>query len=82
MLSNSRYLKHLRDIASEQHTRQADIQEMLLEREEKGKIEGKREGKIEVARSLIDQGVDDWIISNATGLSELEIQKLREGKSP
>jgi predicted transposase/invertase (TIGR01784 family) len=72
------YLKHLRDIASEQHTRQADIQEMLLEREVKGKIEGKRE----VALNGIKAGLDNKTIESLTGLAEDEIQKLRHENSP
>ncbi|MEM9341365.1 MAG: hypothetical protein AAGA66_21725, partial [Bacteroidota bacterium] len=72
------YLKNLMNIASERHTKDADIEDLLLKREEKGKIEGKVEGKVEVAKNLIEQGFDDKTISLATGLSEIEIQQLRK----
>ena len=44
----------------------------------KGKIEGKIEGKTEMALSLLKMGVDVGIISEASGLSVEEIQKLTE----
>ncbi|MEM6829020.1 MAG: hypothetical protein AAF551_00800 [Bacteroidota bacterium] len=68
-----KYLKHLMDIASEQHTKQADIQDLL--------VRERREGKIEVARNLIDQRIDDPFISIATGLSQEEIQQLRKERN-
>ena len=71
-----KYLKHLMDIASEQHTKQADIQDLLLK--ERG--EGKIEGKIEVTINGIKAGLDNKTISTLTGLSEAEVQKLREEK--
>ncbi|MEM9340639.1 MAG: hypothetical protein AAGA66_18040 [Bacteroidota bacterium] len=61
------------DIASEQHTKQADIQDLLVR--ERG------EGKIQVVRNLIDQGLDDPFISVATGLSQEEIQQLRKERN-
>lgn len=66
-----KYLKHLMDIASEQHTKQADIQD-LIEKERK-------EEKIAVAQNGIKAGLDNKTISLLTGLSETEIQQLREG---
>lgn len=41
-----------------------------------GKIEGKSERSIEVAISLIKQGVPSDIVAKATGLSKEEIEKL------
>ncbi|NJM94393.1 MAG: hypothetical protein HC842_06775, partial [Cytophagales bacterium] len=73
-----RYLKHLMDIASEQHTKQADIEDLLLESKKEGIIEGKLQGVVEVARNLIKQGLGNDLIAAATGLSEEEIQRLRE----
>ncbi|MEM6831261.1 MAG: hypothetical protein AAF551_12165, partial [Bacteroidota bacterium] len=72
------YLKNLMNIASERHTKNADIEELLVKREEKGKIEGKIEEKIEVAQNGIKAGLDNKTISMLTGLSEEEIQQLRE----
>ena len=47
----------------------------------KGKIEGKAEGEInkarEIAKKLINSGVDIVIIIKSTGLSKVEIQKLK-----
>ncbi|MEM9340485.1 MAG: Rpn family recombination-promoting nuclease/putative transposase [Bacteroidota bacterium] len=75
------YLKNLMNIASERHTKNADIEELLVKREEKGKIEGKIEEKIEVAQNGIKAGLDNKTISMLTGLSEEEIQQLREKKN-
>ena len=61
------------------------IEKTLIEDNyEKGKIEGKAEGiaegiekgKIEVAKSLISQGIDLSIVSTASGLSAEELSKL------
>ncbi|MEM9340936.1 MAG: hypothetical protein AAGA66_19530 [Bacteroidota bacterium] len=72
-----KYLKHLMDIASEQHTKQADIKDLLVR--ERG--EGKVEGKIEVAQNGIKAGLDNKTISMLTGLSEEEIQQLRKERN-
>jgi predicted transposase/invertase (TIGR01784 family) len=47
---------------------------------QKGKIEGKKEGKIETAKTGILKGYDNSIISDLTGLSFEEIEKLRAEK--
>jgi predicted transposase YdaD len=43
----------------------------------KGKEEGIKEGKIETAKNLISLGLDIEIIRNATGLSIMEIENLK-----
>ena len=43
---------------------------------DEGRIEGKKEGKIEVAKALKENGVSSEIISKTTGLTEREIDKL------
>ena len=43
-----------------------------------GKREGKKEGKLETARELIKRGVDINIITEATGFSREELEKLVE----
>lgn len=43
---------------------------------EMGKQEGKRQEKIEIAKKLIGMGVDIRTITNATGLSQEEIDIL------
>jgi hypothetical protein len=43
-----------------------------------GKKEGKKEGKLETARELIKRGVDINIITEATGFSREELEKLVE----
>ncbi len=43
-----------------------------------GKDEGKREEKIEIAKKLLNVGVDIEIIKSTTGLEDEEIQKLKE----
>jgi predicted transposase/invertase (TIGR01784 family) len=44
---------------------------------EKGKQEGKEERNVEIAKKLLKQDLSSEIISNATGLSKEEIEKLR-----
>jgi predicted transposase/invertase (TIGR01784 family) len=41
-----------------------------------GKVEGKIEGKIEVAKKLLDTHLSIALISEATGLSLEEIEKI------
>ena len=43
---------------------------------EEGKLEGKLKGKLEIAKALKESGVSTEIISNTTGISEGEINKL------
>jgi len=45
--------------------------------EEKGKIEGKIEEKIETAKNFIKKGYDNEIIKDGTGLTDEQIDKLR-----
>ena len=42
-----------------------------------GKIEGKAEGKIEIAKSSLLENIDINTISRITGLSVTEIEKLK-----
>ena len=41
-----------------------------------GKLEGKQEGKLEIAKALKVSGISTKIIIEATGLSEIEVNKL------
>jgi len=59
-----KYLKELRDIASEQHTKMADAQDLI------------RKGKIEVAQNLKLMGLSNADIKTATGLSDEDVDKL------
>jgi len=59
-----KYLKELRDIASEQHTKMADAQDLI------------RKGKIEVAQNLKLMGLSNSDIKKATGLSDEDIDNL------
>jgi predicted transposase/invertase (TIGR01784 family) len=59
-----KYLKELRDIASNQHTKMADAQDLI------------RKGKIEVAQNLRQMGLSLPDIKKATGLSDEEIENL------
>ena len=86
------YLKHLHDLASEQHTKMADVAELLAKAEAKAKAEGeevgkakgiaegeeigKAKGKAEIARNLKQIGLSVSDIAKATGLSANEIEKL------
>lgn len=59
-----KYLKELRDIASEQHTKLADAQDLI------------KKGKVEVAQNLKSMGLSNSDIKKATGLSDEEIESL------
>jgi len=59
-----KYLKELRDIASEQHTKMADAQDLI------------KKGKIEVAQNLKLMGLPNADIKKATGLSDEDIDNL------
>ena len=59
-----KYLKNLRDLASDQHTKMADAQDLI------------KKGKIEVAQNLKSMGLSNLDIKQATGLSDEEIEKL------
>jgi predicted transposase/invertase (TIGR01784 family) len=59
-----KYLKGLRDIASTQHTKMADAQDLI------------RKGKREVAQNLKQMGFSKSDIKKATGLSDEDIENL------
>lgn len=63
-----RYLKKLRDIASEQHTKIADAEELIKE--------SVKQGKIEVAKKMKERGMLNTVIAELTGLTEKEIDSL------
>lgn len=54
-----------------------DLKNSLDTKFEEGKIEGMIEGKIEVAKNLLQNGVDIEIIIKSTGLTENEINELK-----
>jgi predicted transposase/invertase (TIGR01784 family) len=59
-----KFLKELRDIASAQHTKMADAQDLI------------RKGKIEVAQNLKLMGFSNSDIKKATGLFDEDVDKL------
>lgn len=59
-----KYLKNLREVASEQHTKMADAHDLI------------RIGKIEVAQNLKLMGLSNADIKKATGLSNEDIDSL------
>jgi predicted transposase/invertase (TIGR01784 family) len=61
-----RYLNNLRNIASEQHTKMADAQEIVKKR------------NIEIALKLLQNGLDLHLVSTSTDLSIEEVTKLAE----
>ena len=52
--------------------------EGLAEGEAKGKAEGKEETQLEIAKNLVDAGMDNDFIVKATGLSVEKIKTLRK----
>ncbi len=67
-----KYLKRLRDIASEQHTKMADAEEMIRESINKGR----KESQLEIAKSMKEDGFSIEVIVKYTGLTKEEIEKL------
>ena len=68
-------LKYYRDLKNTLDTaKEAGKIEGLLE----GELKGELKGKNEVARKLIEMGLDDGQIAGATGLSNAEITNLRK----
>jgi len=53
-----------------------DLKGVIETAYDEGKLEGKLEGKIEVAKTLKAGGIAIDIITNATGLTKEEIDKL------
>lgn len=70
-------LKYYRDIKASLDTK---YEEGLKVGELKGKMEGKIEGKIEVAKELIKNGISIDIIIKSTGLTQEEIEKIKNDK--
>jgi len=55
-----------------------DLKNSLDTAKEEGKLEGMLEGKIEVAKKMIKKGMEVMTIIDMTGLTETEIDKLKE----
>ena len=69
-----RYKKYLQDL----HYKASMAWSLKKEEEYKIKEKAKIEGKIEVAKNLLSNGIDIEIIIKSTGLSKEEIEKLKE----
>ena len=72
-LEYKQYLKRLMDIASEHHTKEADLMFLLRETKE----EGKQERGTEIATNMIKHGMDNATIAAITGLTIEEVEALR-----
>ena len=78
--------KRLRDIASANFTKEADIyfarkegvEEGIEIGREKGREEGMEKREKEIALNLIESGLDNETISKATGLTIRKINQLRK----
>ena len=77
--------EELEKISSDEHERYlAELREKYIMDQKaiesagyyKGIKEGKKEGKIDVARKLLQQGITIEVISQATGFTKEEIEKL------
>jgi uncharacterized protein (UPF0335 family) len=63
-----KYLKRLRDIASEQHTKMVDAEELIKK--------GENQKTIEIAKEMKKEGFDNKTIKRLTKLSDEEISQL------
>ena len=77
-IAYEKFNKRLRDIASENFTKQADINFALEEKHEQGIEQGKSERDLEIAKKAIEKGLDDQTISIITGLEIEIIKQLRK----
>ena len=71
------YDLRMKAIRDEMNIRESGYIDGLAAGETKGKAEGKKEQKIEIAKNLLKQNIAIEIISNATGLSPAEIETLK-----
>ena len=59
--------------------REAELRDQLT-RIKSAKAEGKAEGKVEVAKNLLDMGMEISKVVKVTGLSKEEVKMLLEGR--
>jgi len=71
-----RYLENLRFEASVAETFRFDLEYAKREGREEGEKKGRQEEKIEMAKKLKEKGIDIALISETSGLSKEEIEKL------
>jgi len=64
----------------EKHTNKhkRDLKNSMDTYKEEGRGEGREEREIEIAENLINLGLENNLITKATGLSIEEIEKIRE----
>ena len=60
------------------HNLERTLDNIEKEAMEKGREEGIEKGKIEVAKSMIKMGMDLLTVIKATGLTEEEVNRVRE----
>lgn len=72
------YLKQLRDIASEQHTKMADAQDLINKVREEGLEEGKELSKIEAVIEMYKDGVPVKVIAKYLKISEERVNQIIE----
>ena len=70
------YLKQLRDIASEQHTKMADAQDLINKVREEGLEEGKELSKIEAVIEMYKDGVPVKVIAKYLKISEERVNQI------
>ena len=75
-LEYKRYLKRLMDIASEHHTKEADLMFLLKETKEEGREEGEDRKAKAIAKEMIKHGMDNATIAAITGLTVEEVEAL------
>ena len=74
----------LRRMALKEQLERMDQKQLIYEAKRDGKEDGikigKKEAQIEIAKQLLKQGIEEEIISKATGLTEKEIKECQESE--
>lgn len=59
-------------------TREAELRDQLT-RMKSEKVKGRAEGRMEVAKNLLEMGMEISMVAKATGMTEEEIKELGDG---
>jgi predicted transposase/invertase (TIGR01784 family) len=77
----SNYTYYQKKLYNDRDELAAAIRKGLAEGQAKGKIEGETKKAIEIAKKMLELNIDIMIIEAATGLSIIEIERLKNYKN-